>query len=302
MNRVSAAIRAPLLLAIMWLAASLVAIMIAVVGSIFGAWSWRIEGALVGMSIVHGVGSAMVVSVLLMRPGHRRAWLGDVAIGLVCSVLFSGTLLAFGPHVMRWLSAAESSVAAAILAWKVEGEERLFFGVMTLGWLAVFAFMLALMSRTRAIHGLHTAARVVALAFALGAAAVSLSMACLRPDSRMLGAWIVLAVSMTACVMLAVTIGTLAELIGVARRRRMARGRVSISMGCPMCGEMQTAGQGPARCKGCRAKFVVEVEEPACECGYSHLHLTGDVCPECGRPLPQTPRWSPNEPASASAT
>jgi hypothetical protein len=67
--------------------------------------------------------------------------------------------------------------------------------------------------------------------------------------------------------------------------------RPSIDMACPKCGHRQEFRAGSARCPSCRARLFIEVEEPRCECGYLLYRLEGDLCPECGRAIPEEMRW-----------
>lgn len=75
---------------------------------------------------------------------------------------------------------------------------------------------------------------------------------------------------------------------GAAKRRVAAESidpRVQVRFGCPKCGERQTHRPGFAKCPQCATGLFIEVEEPRCECGYLLYQLTGDHCPECGKPV-----------------
>jgi hypothetical protein len=63
--------------------------------------------------------------------------------------------------------------------------------------------------------------------------------------------------------------------------------RPSIDMTCPRCDERQLFRAGLARCRRCRARLCIEIEEPRCDCGYALYQLTGETCPECGRAIPE---------------
>lgn len=90
-------------------------------------------------------------------------------------------------------------------------------------------------------------------------------------------------------VMLAGTIVVPVALISRALKERQAveslDPRLQVRLACPKCGERQTHKPGFARCSGCGAGLFIEVEEPRCDCGYLLYQLTGDTCPECGRPV-----------------
>jgi len=55
---------------------------------------------------------------------------------------------------------------------------------------------------------------------------------------------------------------------------------------CPLCLTEQEITVGNSRCRGCRLRLSVDVEEPRCtKCGYIVWGLTSNVCPECGTPV-----------------
>ena len=69
-------------------------------------------------------------------------------------------------------------------------------------------------------------------------------------------------------------------------------GSVSVSLTCPRCAcEVTARANKMKRCEGCGLKIKVQFEEPRCLCGYLLLGLTGDTCPECGKPIAQDDRW-----------
>ncbi len=67
--------------------------------------------------------------------------------------------------------------------------------------------------------------------------------------------------------------------------------RLRIELECPQCRQMQEVPTGSPRCRTCRARLTVEVEEPRCACGYLLYQLSGDYCPECGASIPAELRW-----------
>lgn len=69
---------------------------------------------------------------------------------------------------------------------------------------------------------------------------------------------------------------------------------------CPRCLTMQEVDTGPSRCRKCRLRFQIEIEEPRCPgCGYLLHELTSPKCPECGRGL--DPEELPANAAGAEA-
>lgn len=67
--------------------------------------------------------------------------------------------------------------------------------------------------------------------------------------------------------------------------------KLQLRMTCPRCTAEQEFRVGPVRCSGCRAAFIIGVEEPRCECGYLLYQLRGDVYPEWGRAVPDNLKW-----------
>lgn len=63
-----------------------------------------------------------------------------------------------------------------------------------------------------------------------------------------------------------------------------------IMLVCPRCRKKQTVGLGGAQCRFCRLRIQVSIEEPRCpRCDYLLFGLTGEICPECGQPLADSP-------------
>ena len=61
---------------------------------------------------------------------------------------------------------------------------------------------------------------------------------------------------------------------------------LSLKLTCPRCLTTQTLNSGTSRCRNCRLKFRIEIEEPRCpSCGYLLHMLTEPRCPECGQAL-----------------
>jgi len=61
---------------------------------------------------------------------------------------------------------------------------------------------------------------------------------------------------------------------------------MSLELTCPRCLLRQSVASGWSRCKGCRLKFHIEIEEPRCpQCNYLLHRLVKPQCPECGAAL-----------------
>ena len=69
--------------------------------------------------------------------------------------------------------------------------------------------------------------------------------------------------------------------------------RVELTIECPRCEFSQRIPVGGARCARCRLEIRVNLEEPRCSCGFLLYRFSGDVCPECGRPVADHLRWTP---------
>jgi len=69
-------------------------------------------------------------------------------------------------------------------------------------------------------------------------------------------------------------------------------GSIPVTLTCPRCSAAVTVQSNrEGRCDGCRLKVVVEIEEPRCACGYLLYELESDICPECGKLIPEGDRW-----------
>jgi hypothetical protein len=90
--------------------------------------------------------------------------------------------------------------------------------------------------------------------------------------------------------------GALGTLVRKKSKKRPTTDSVSpqtrLRLTCPRCEAEQELPAGLARCGSCRQALLIEVEEPRCECGYLLFRLEGDRCPECGRTIPPSQRWS----------
>jgi len=68
--------------------------------------------------------------------------------------------------------------------------------------------------------------------------------------------------------------------------------RAPVRLDCPRCGgPVKLKANTHGKCPGCDLRLRVEFEEPRCTCGYLLHGLTGDVCPECGKPIASQAGW-----------
>lgn len=77
-----------------------------------------------------------------------------------------------------------------------------------------------------------------------------------------------------------------------AKERESLPNRLGMEIVCPRCKHRQELPGGHSRCRECGLRFLIEIEEPRCACGYLLHMLQGDSCPECGRVIPLTDRWA----------
>lgn len=68
--------------------------------------------------------------------------------------------------------------------------------------------------------------------------------------------------------------------------------RIEIELTCPRCGFAQELPTKTAHCKQCRLEIRIKIEEPRCVCGFLLYRFEGESCPECGREVPASKRWT----------
>ncbi|MBO6512949.1 MAG: hypothetical protein JJ974_03145 [Phycisphaerales bacterium] len=77
---------------------------------------------------------------------------------------------------------------------------------------------------------------------------------------------------------------------------------IPIEIDCPRCQSHITARSNKeSRCPTCRLQVRIEIKEPRCECGYLLYKLETDLCPECGKPIPESEQWGGELNASTAA-
>ncbi|MEE9211169.1 MAG: zinc ribbon domain-containing protein [Phycisphaeraceae bacterium] len=73
---------------------------------------------------------------------------------------------------------------------------------------------------------------------------------------------------------------------GIDRVAQIESTPLELKITCPRCLLEQTVTSGYSRCRRCRLKFRIEIEEPRCpKCNYLLYQLTAPRCPECGQAL-----------------
>ncbi len=86
------------------------------------------------------------------------------------------------------------------------------------------------------------------------------------------------------------TIGVplLTKLHRIEKLDRVESTALALKLTCPRCLLEQVITNGHARCRQCRLKFHIEIEEPRCPgCNYLLHQLVSPQCPECGLALSQ---------------
>lgn len=66
---------------------------------------------------------------------------------------------------------------------------------------------------------------------------------------------------------------------------------IRIEIVCPRCKAQQRLA-GSNKCKNCKLRINIQIQEPRCVCGYQLYHLKSNNCPECGKEVPESDRWA----------
>lgn len=84
----------------------------------------------------------------------------------------------------------------------------------------------------------------------------------------------------------AITVPILYKVQGIDKITDVESTALTLKLTCPRCTLEQVVADGVSRCRQCRLKFHIEIEEPRCPCCHYLLHqLTRPICPECGLSL-----------------
>lgn len=97
-------------------------------------------------------------------------------------------------------------------------------------------------------------------------------------------------IGVTGILTLLGTIATpvLYKIVGIEKIEQVESTPMQLKLTCPRCLLEQTVPHGHSRCRQCRLKFEIRIEEPRCQkCNYLLHQLTTPVCPECGTRLSQ---------------
>ncbi len=83
-----------------------------------------------------------------------------------------------------------------------------------------------------------------------------------------------------------ITVPVLVKVVGIDKEAGVESTSLDIQITCPRCLLQQTVRSGHSRCKGCKLRIEINIEEPRCpRCDYLLHKLTTPVCPECGYKL-----------------
>lgn len=78
--------------------------------------------------------------------------------------------------------------------------------------------------------------------------------------------------------------------------------RTPVTVTCPRCQESTSIRSNTdSACESCGMRIRVNITEPRCDCGYLLYNLPGEVCPECGKPIPSEHRWHMRDSAAQSS-
>ncbi len=78
--------------------------------------------------------------------------------------------------------------------------------------------------------------------------------------------------------------------------------RTPVTVTCPRCQESTSIRSNTdSACESCGMRIRVNITEPRCDCGYLLYNLPGEVCPECGKPIPSEHRRHMRDGAAQSS-
>jgi len=265
---------------------------------------WR--NILLGVMLLSALGCVCMISLWIIVDD---AFAEPVLIELLLLSAYSFTamlcmnLLCRGrTRALMWIGVCAS--AAAMLAWQpvmiAEWMQR--WGawyelpaIVAGTWCSCVAGWCALFAGLHAVPARSLASQIVTIATLLTAAmtGILIMLAVLQPRVSDSFAGAIAIFSMLTGVGLLASLGlSFMSLVRNTGTGETLASKVMIALKCPRCASEQTVRAGLSRCEQCGLRLEINVEEPTCECGYQLYQLTSDACPECGRQIPETDRWS----------
>lgn len=256
---------------------------LAILFDTFGSTSEKIlvTSLLMGAYSMTALGSAIVLD------RHRRKIISWLGISMSIAALLHWSF-------MIWFE-----------PWTWNGGYRLQELLMKIGAtftiIAIWCPHLGLLSLLRLDRGAFRGVRTVTHVITGLLAAVVMIVFWTEEFGEWTGKMIAVLAMLGSCGTLVTPILGIVERAGRKDSAESIQRRVKIDLTCPRCGLAQIMKTGSAKCTGCGLRISIDVEEPRCTCGYLLFQLTGDACPECGKPIEPEDRWrlpvgSPPEP------
>ncbi len=277
-----------------------------------GRWSalgWPLRAAVTGLltCVVLAIGSGMAVALGFDGDGPLGRYFGATCVlALLFAIMTAATAVIsrgrFVPLMAVAVAAAATGTGLVLYLLVTNGDgqaapqEAVALAADACLMLGVGLAHNGLLLLVRTHSSLQFAIKVATIICCWTAFAVIVSFPVVEPLITGLRMEIFLALTGVALV-LVTALGTIvvpiaAHVRGDQGPAETIAGQLRLALACPLCGERQEVPTGTPRCRRCRARLTVEVEEPRCDCGYPLYRLRGERCPECGREIPPDRRWA----------
>ena len=246
---------------------------LAILFDTFGSTSVKIlvTSLLMGAFSMTALGSAIVLD------RHRRKVISWLGIGMsIAALLHWSFMIWFEPWRWSGWSGLDD------LLWKVGA---------TLTIIAIWCPHFGLLSLLRLDRGTFRWVRTVIHVITGLLAAVVMIVFWTEEFGEWIGKMIAVLAMLGGCGTLVTPILGIVERSSRTDSAESIQRKVMIDLTCPRCGFAQNMKAGSAKCTGCGLRISIDVEEPRCACGYLLFQLTGDACPECGKPIEPEDRW-----------
>ncbi|HVZ93934.1 MAG TPA: hypothetical protein VG797_05440 [Phycisphaerales bacterium] len=239
--------------------------------------NWRMRGEIVQTIALYGATSLLCLCCANALDKQKCKWL--MVIGLFAAI---AAFLFWLPNIWSWYFGNRSFHAPRDVIEKL---------AVTCQCVAVVAAHVGILLVIESAAIGFRIARLVAITGSMTFAICLLTNIWIGSDWISWEPFAIAAILASTGTLLAPILARVDVLRKAAQGEPMLKGRVSVRLTCPRCGEAQELFTGASRCRACKLKIVIGLEEPTCVCGYSLFGLTGEKCPECGRNLSETERW-----------